>query len=171
MQSLKHNRVLIGLGSNLGDPAFNLKQALALLKERLAAELVVSPVYRSEPVGLKEQPWFLNQVAYFSDNLQFGPIVILGILKEIETQMGRVPTVRFGPRLIDLDLLFYNNWVFESTNLVIPHPRFDQRSFVLLPLLDLEPGLVDPRSGVSLQQIWERNFKELAQCFKVNDDV
>ncbi len=168
MQSIKHNRVLIGLGSNLGDPGLNLKQAISLVKERLATELVVSPLYRSEPVGWKEQPWFFNQAVYFYDNLQLGPLAILRILKVIESEMGRLPTVRFGPRIIDLDLLFYENWVFEGSNLVIPHPRFDQRSFVLLPLLDLEPGIVDPRSGMALQDIWERNCKKLAGCFKVD---
>lgn len=169
MRSSKRNPVFIGLGSNLGDPAQNLKQALGLLEELLATELIISPVYRSEPVGVKEQPWFLNQVACFHDDLCLGPIAILGVLKEIETRMGRVPTVRFGPRLIDLDLLFYNDWVFESANLVIPHPRFAQRSFVLLPILDLEPDLVDPRSGNTMQQIWERNISQFSECFKVEN--
>lgn len=169
MRSLKHNRVLIGLGSNLGKPAQNLKQALRLLEERLATELVLSPVYRSEPVGLKEQPWFLNQAVCFDDDIQLGPMAILGVLKEIEIQMGRVPTVRFGPRLIDLDLLFYKNWVFESANLVIPHPRFTERSFALLPLLDLEPGLICPRSGMELRKIWERNLKEFTECYKIEN--
>jgi 2-amino-4-hydroxy-6-hydroxymethyldihydropteridine diphosphokinase len=146
MRSAKPNRVRIGLGANLGDPARNLRQAINLLEERLAAKLILSPVYRSEPVGVREQPWFLNQAAYFEDDLQLGPMAILKILKEIESQMGREPAVRFGPRLIDLDLLFYDDWVWESADLAIPHPRFSQRSFVILPLMDLEPGLVDPRS-------------------------
>lgn len=167
MPSLNHDRVWIGLGSNLGESVLNLQQALRLLEERLATELVASPVYRSEPVGLKEQPWFINQAAYFFDNLRLGPMAILEILKEIEAQMGRVPTVRFGPRLIDLDLVIYKNWVYESANLAIPHPRFTQRSFVLLPLLDLEPGLVDPRSGTTLKQMWELNSNELTKCYKV----
>ncbi len=169
MRSIKHNRVLIGLGSNLGDPAQNLKQAIGLLEELLATELTVSPVYRSEPVGVKEQPWFLNQVACFNDSLCLGPIALLGVLKGIETRMGRVPTVRFGPRLIDLDLLFYDDWVFENASLVIPHPRFDQRSFVLLPIMDLDPGLVDPRSGNTVRQIWERNVNRFSECFKVEN--
>ncbi len=169
MQSIKHNRVLIGFGSNLGEPTLNLKQAVYRLEEKLNVALVVSPVYRSEPVGVKEQPWFLNQAGYFTDNQQLGPVSILAALKEIEFQMGRVPTIRFGPRLIDLDLLFYDNWVFESANLIIPHPRFDQRSFVLLPLLDLEPEFVDPLSKMSLKQIWEQNSIKFTECFKVKD--
>ncbi|MGE5604094.1 MAG: 2-amino-4-hydroxy-6-hydroxymethyldihydropteridine diphosphokinase, partial [Bacteroidota bacterium] len=158
MRSAKPNRVRIGLGGNLGDPACNLKQAVNLLEERFGTKLVLSPVYRSEPVGVREQPWFLNQAAYFDDNLRLGPISILEIMKEIESQMGREPTVRFGPRLIDLDLLFYDDWVWEGADLIIPHPRFSQRSFVLLPLMDLEPDLVDPRSGKTLRQIWEQGI-------------
>lgn len=169
-QSLKHNRVWLGLGSNLGDPAQNLKQAVSLLEESFITKLVLSPLYRSEPVGVREQPWFLNQVAYFDDNLQLGPVAILNLLKKIEIHMGRVPTVRFGPRLIDLDLLFYNNWVWESANLVIPHPRFAQRSFVILPLLDLEPGLVDPRTGKTLRQIWKQGTDQFTECVKVEEE-
>ena len=168
-RSLERNRVWIGLGGNLGDPTLNLKQAVSLLEEHLATELVLSPLYRSEPVGVREQPWFLNQVAYFDDNLQLGPVAILKLLKEIEIHMGRVPTVRFGPRLIDLDLLFYENWVWESANLVIPHPRFAQRSFVILPLMDLEPDLVDPRSGKSLSQIRRQGIGQFMQCVKVEE--
>lgn len=169
MRSVKPSRVRIGLGGNLGDPAHNLKQAVNLLEERLGAKLVLSPVYRSEPVGVKEQPWFLNQAAYFDDNLRLGPMAILKILKEIESQMGREPTIRFGPRLIDLDLLFYDGWVWESADLVIPHPRFSQRSFVILPLMDLEPGLIDPRSGKTLRQIWEQGINQFTECVKVKD--
>lgn len=168
-QSLKRNRVWIGLGGNLGDPAQNLKQAVGLLEESLATKLVLSPLYRSEPVGVREQPWFLNQAAYFDDNLQLGPVAILKLLKEIEINMGRVSTIRFGPRLIDLDLLFYDNWVWESANLVIPHPRFAQRSFVILPLLDLEPGLVDPRTGKTLRQIWKQGNAQFTECVKQED--
>ncbi|NLW48136.1 MAG: 2-amino-4-hydroxy-6-hydroxymethyldihydropteridine diphosphokinase [Firmicutes bacterium] len=164
MQLVKRNLTFIGLGGNLGDPALNLKEAVRLLEEKLRVELTVSPIYRSEPVGVKEQPWFLNQAACFSDEECIGPLTILSILKEIETQMGRIPTVRFGPRLIDLDLLFYDNWVFNGANLVIPHPRFFERSFVLLPLLDLNPDFIDPRSQRTLQQIWEENSSSLTVC-------
>lgn len=169
MRSVKPNRVRIGLGGNLGDPARNLKQAANLLEERLGAKLVLSPVYRSEPVGVREQPWFLNQAAYFEDHPRLGPIAILKILKEIEAQMGREPTVRFGPRLIDLDLLFYDDWVWESADLAIPHPRFSQRSFVLLPLLDLEPDLADPRSRKTLRRIWEQGINQFTECVKVEE--
>lgn len=169
MRSTKPNRVRIGLGGNLGDPARNLKQAVNLLEIRLGAKLVLSPMYRSEPVGVREQPWFLNQAAYFDDHLRLGPMAILKILKEIESLMGREPTVRFGPRLIDLDLLFYDDWVWESADLAIPHPRFSQRSFVILPLMDLEPGLVDPRSGKTLRQIWEQGINQFTECVKVED--
>lgn len=168
MQLPKHNKTFIGLGGNLGEPASNLRQAVRLVEEKLGVKLICSPVYRSEPVGVKEQPWFLNQTAYFIDNDQIGPLAILSILKEIENQMGRVPTVRFGPRLIDLDLLFYDNWVFNGANLVIPHPRFFERSFVLLPLLDLDPDLVDPRSGKPLKEIWDQNRQSFTECFKVD---
>ncbi len=171
MRSVKPNRVRIGLGSNLSDPAHNLTQAVSLLEERFATRVVLSPVYRSEPVGVREQPWFLNQAVSFTDDSRLGPVAILKILKEIETQMGRTPTVRFGPRLIDLDLLFYDNWVWESADLVIPHPRFAQRSFVLLPLMDLEPGLADPRSGKTLRQIWEQGSAQFTECFKVENET
>jgi 2-amino-4-hydroxy-6-hydroxymethyldihydropteridine diphosphokinase len=164
MQLAKRNLIFIGLGGNLGEPASNLQKAARLLEEKLRVELTVSPVYRSEPVGVKEQPWFLNQAACFNDEECLGPLAILSTLKEIEMQMGRVPAVRFGPRLIDLDLLFYDNWVFNSANLVIPHPRFFERSFVLLPLLDLDPDFIDPRSQRNLRRIWEDNSGNLTEC-------
>jgi 2-amino-4-hydroxy-6-hydroxymethyldihydropteridine diphosphokinase len=159
------NRVYIGLGSNLGDPRANLAEAVRRIEIGFNCRFTVSSLYESEPVGMIDQPWFLNQAGYFeTDSKTPKPIKTLAILKAIEREMGREPGPRFGPRLIDLDLLFYRDWVFEGHELVIPHPRLTERSFVLMPLLELEQEIVHPVSGQLLKDILERESSRLTQC-------
>jgi 2-amino-4-hydroxy-6-hydroxymethyldihydropteridine diphosphokinase len=135
----------LGLGSNLDDPRTNLGRALSHL--RVLGEVDgVSRVYRSEPVGLRDQPEFLNVVVRLRTEL--APDALLDAVKDIERSMGRAPSVRFGPRRIDIDLLFYDDLVLESSRLTVPHPRMMDRAFVLRPLAELDPSLRDPRSGV-----------------------
>jgi len=101
-----------------------------------------SRVYETAPWGLVDQPDFLNQVWEATTTLT--PLDLLHHLKQVETELGRKPAVRYGPRLIDIDILLYSNLLFKSTELVIPHPRISERAFVLAPLADLEPDLVIP---------------------------
>jgi 2-amino-4-hydroxy-6-hydroxymethyldihydropteridine diphosphokinase len=165
----KNNLVFIGLGSNMGDCRHNLRDAITRLETVLKTQLTVSSVYRSEPVELIDQPWFLNQVACFEPSVDLIPSCLIHRIKEIETLMGRVPGPRYGPRAIDLDIIFFKNWVLESADLIIPHPKLDQRSFVLQPLVEMAPELIHPRLGISIVQLWKSRRDSLAFCEKINE--
>jgi 2-amino-4-hydroxy-6-hydroxymethyldihydropteridine diphosphokinase len=161
-----NNQAFVGLGGNLGNCHHNLKQAIELIGSYVNTEITASPVYRSEPVEVLDQPWFLNQVICFPIGNELSPLKLLQILKEIEFRIGRRPSFRYGPRLIDLDLLFYKNWVFECGELTIPHPKISERSFVLMPLAELEPTLVHPCFGKSIARIIADNAMTLSFCEK-----
>jgi len=163
------NEVYIGLGSNLGDSCANLAKAVFLLEKNLKVKAILSSIYRSEPVELVDQPWFYNQAALFQLDPELLPTGILQILKEIEKLLGREPGVRHGPRLIDLDLLVYQNWVFESSNLTVPHPKLEERSFVLQPLLEISPGLINPRTGKRLSETYTEKRGALSICQEYQD--
>ena len=143
-------KVYLGLGSNLGDRAANIKKALQLLESQMELT-AVSPLYETEPVGVKKQPLFLNAVCAGQTTL--APQALLEFVKGIEKKMGRTPTVRFGPRLIDIDILFYDDLVLETPTLQIPHPRLTRRAFVLVPLAQIAPHLVHPASGLTIREI------------------
>lgn len=136
--------VYIALGTNIGDRAENMQQALKELESIMQVE-ERSPIYETPPWGLVDQPDFLNQVV--RGETELSPVELIKALKEIESEMGRVPTIRYGPRLIDLDLLLYDDLVFETEKLSIPHPRMRGRAFVLVPLADLAPEIIHPVYG------------------------
>src|SRR5437879_5024555 len=139
--------VTLALGSNLGDRAENLRRVrLALAPDFVLG--VCSHVYETEPAYVLDQPRYYNQVCQATTTLS--PLAALQRLKALESQLGRVPSVRFGPRLIDLDLLFYDDQVLASPELVLPHPRLAERPFVLVPLAEIAPDLMHPQLGVSV---------------------
>ncbi len=145
--------IYLALGSNLGDRERNLEQA----RERMSSFvdiLRVSSIYETEPVGVKEQPRFLNQVLMGKTRL--APVDLLRRVKKIETEMGRTEGIRFGPRPIDIDILFYDRLIELSPILTIPHPRLSERAFVLVPLAEIAPDLVHPRMRVSIRTLLER---------------
>ncbi len=142
--------VYIALGGNLGDRAANLEAALAALGARVALR-DRSPVYETEPQYMAGQPRFLNMVVRGETDLDADGL--LRHLKELEKSLGRTGGVRYGPRLIDLDILFYGDAVIERPGLSIPHPRLGERAFVLRPLADIAPQLVHPVTGKTITRM------------------
>lgn len=143
----------LGLGSNLGDREANIASALKMLG-REARILKVSSLYETEPVGNKDRPWFLNCVCSVETDLS--PQTLLELAKTMERNLGRKRTPPFGPRLIDIDILFYDDLILDSPDLTIPHPRLAERAFVLVPLKEMAPGLVHPLSGLTIEELSER---------------
>lgn len=143
--------VFIGLGSNLGNRRENLRYALTELKKQGIQIAKVSAVYETEPWGVKEQPPFLNLVLQCKTVLK--PLELLRRLKEIERTVGRKETFRWGPRVIDLDILYYGKSIINEPELVVPHPHLKQRAFVLKPLSDIAPDFKDPVTGLSVAEM------------------
>ncbi len=141
---MMNKTAFISLGSNLGDTFLNLSHALTYIKKiPNVLSIQSSSVYLTEPLGLKEQPWFANQVAKVTLT-DVTPISFLRELLKIEKFLGRKREIRWGPRTIDLDLLLFDKEIIESEELTLPHPRLTHRAFVLIPLLEIEPEAVLP---------------------------
>lgn len=144
-------RAFVGLGSNLGDREALIRAALDELARLPQTQLVrASSLYDTEPVGETDQPNFLNAVAEIDTDLPARQL--LWNLLLIEKRLGRVRTHRWGPRTIDLDLLLYGELALEEPDLRVPHPELIRRSFVLVPLVELDPSLVHPETGETLLQ-------------------
>ena len=140
------NRAYVALGGNIGDPKATLLAAFAALANIPECRLArCSSLYRTAPVGLHNQPDFINAVALLETTL--APEALLDALFDIEARFGRVRRDRNGPRSLDLDLLLYNDAEIDLPRLTLPHPRLHLRAFVLLPLAELAPGLKIPRRG------------------------
>ncbi|MBS1251352.1 MAG: Bifunctional folate synthesis protein [Anaerolineales bacterium] len=136
--------VYLGLGSNQGDRLENIKKALRMLESQVNVQSV-SSVYETEPWGVKDQPWFLNIACSAEGDL--APHALLDFLKDIERRLGRQQAVRYGPRRIDIDILFYEDQIVRHPELQIPHPQLGERAFVLRPLAEIAPGLQHPETG------------------------
>lgn len=143
-------RAFIALGSNLGDRPVNLAQAISILK-RFSTIGRRSPIYETEPMYVSDQPMFLNMVVEIETELT--PRELLTSLKAAEKQLGREGGVRYGPRLIDLDILFYEDQVVNEPHLKIPHPHLAERVYVLKPLCDIAPHLIHPVSGSTMDKL------------------
>lgn len=142
--------VYLALGANLGDRLANLRAVLAVLPPNVEL-LAQSPIYETPPWGVTDQPAFLNMVV--RGQTQLPPHELLKQLKSLETTLGRIPGIRYGPRLIDIDILFYDDLLLDTPELTIPHPRLHERAFVLVPLADLEPALIHPGMGKSVRAL------------------
>lgn len=142
--------VYLALGSNLGNRLANLKNAVSNLTPQMNVKKR-SPVYETPPWGFKDQSAFLNQVVMVETYLE--PEELLGHLKRLETALGRVENFQNGPRIIDMDILFFDDAIFDSRLLVIPHPRLHQRAFVLVPLNDIAPDLTHPLLDKSISEL------------------
>ena len=140
------NTAFIALGANLGDPAATVRAAFAALAELPQSRLVrSSSLYRTTPVGITEQPEFINAAAALETTL--APEALLDALFDIETRFGRQRAERNGPRTLDLDLLLYADLELDLPRLTLPHPRLHLRAFVLQPLAEIAPDLHLPRRG------------------------
>jgi len=133
--------VYLALGTNLGDRPANLRAAIDALPPHVRV-LAESPVYETPPWGVTDQPAFLNMA--LKGETYLAPSALLTHLKHLETQLGRTPSIRYGPRQIDMDILFYDDMRLDTPELTIPHPRLHERTFVLVPLSDIAPDLVHP---------------------------
>ena len=143
-------RVYLGLGSNLGDRRGRLLEALERLEAHVKLE-VCSSIYETEPWGYVEQPRFLNAVCGGETDLT--PEELLGAVKTVETEMGREPIFRYGPRAIDIDILLYDAALIEQENFSVPHPHLHERDFVLAPLNEIAPEAVHPRLGKTIEAL------------------
>lgn len=151
-------RVYLGLGANLGDREANIHMALSLIASEGNVVCCVSPLYETEPWGIREQPLFLNAACLIETRR--GPHALLDALQGIEGKLGRVPGVRNGPRPIDLDILLYGYLRIATPRLVVPHPGMLQRMTVLVPLCDIAPSLRHPITGRTMR--W--HLRELGPC-------
>lgn len=140
----------LSLGSNIGDRRQNLDSALTALAQRLTI-VSCSPVYETAPWGATDQAHYLNLCAAAQTSLS--PRELLHFIKETEKQLGRLPARRWGPRLIDIDILFYDDWIVNEPDLVIPHRHLSERAFVLVPLADIAPEFVDPVTQKSVAEL------------------
>ena len=144
-------KIYLGLGSNLGEREKMLAEAVRALDSPQLRILRLSPVYETEPVCAAGQSWFLNLVAEAETDLF--PLQLLQRAGKVEAQLKRRRLAPNGPRTIDIDILLFGNFVVDADSLVIPHPRFRERRFVLAPLADLAPHLRDPVTGKSIREL------------------
>lgn len=142
--------IFLALGTNLGDRFENLETAINSLPPDILVQKR-SSVYETPPWGFEDQPAYLNMVLQAETG--FSPWKLLKTLKKLEGGMGRKHTFRYGPRLIDIDILFYDQMNLEQSGLVIPHPRIAERAFVLVPMAEIAPNFVHPVLQVSIQDL------------------
>lgn len=154
-------QVYLSLGSNVGDREANLRQGIAALPAAGARITKISSFYETEPVDLREQPWFLNCVV--EGETDVAALELLRALRDIESRMGSRKLVAKGPRLIDMDILLYGLETFDTPELQVPHPRMLLRRFVLVPLAEIAPGFRHPA--------WTKAAAELAAASTDRSEV
>ena len=133
----------IGIGTNLGDRLANIKRAIEYFKaEEEINAIVLSNLYETEPVGYRDQPEFINGVIELKTSFSLQNLFIF--LKNVEKKMGRIKTFKYGPRIIDLDILFYDDVIYSDLDIIVPHPHLKNRAFVLYPLAELCENYIHP---------------------------
>lgn len=152
-QKFSDKNLYLLLGSNLGDKATLLKKAQDLLKERIGVLEIKSSIYETEPWGNTQQPSFWNQVLQMRTS--FEALEILKITQSIELEMGRIPSERWGSRLIDIDILYLEQQVINLPTLQIPHPQIHHRRFTLEPLVEIAPNFLHPIVSKTQRELLE----------------
>ena len=154
------HQVYLSVGSNLGDPMRNCCHGIELLSNNHHIAMITrSPFYKTQPVDYLDQAWFINAALRFKTDLS--PFELLLKTQAIQHQIGRKKDgVRFGPRILDLDIIFYDDQLIDTPNLVVPHPRAHERLFVLQPICDIDPQVVHPGFGQTVQTILNQIPKE-----------
>ncbi|MGQ9456463.1 MAG: 2-amino-4-hydroxy-6-hydroxymethyldihydropteridine diphosphokinase [Armatimonadota bacterium] len=160
----------LSLGSNVGDRLANLREAVLRLNSEDGCWVVaLSSIYETEPVGFKDQPDFLNMVVCI--NTLLDAVSLLSHCQSIENEMGRVRTVRWGPRVIDIDILLYENENIKIGELVLPHPKMLRRGFVMIPLAEIAPD-VEVAPGLTAAMAVEHSaFRGVRYFGRLMDDA
>ena len=158
---MKIHSAYIGAGSNIGDKLSNCRNGIASLAKTQNTQIIKwSKFYRTEPVDYKKQDWFINCVVKIETGLD--PVQLITELKSIEYDAGRTDdTVRFGPRILDLDILLFDDLNMNSSGLIIPHPRMHKRRFVLKPMCDIDPSIVHP--------VFKKEMRDLLAALDENE--
>ncbi len=150
-------KVVIGLGTNIGDRLDNLKTAISLLTPKLINPSIQSSIYETSPWGVINQPMFLNMVIIGETN--YSPSYLISEFKKIEKFMGRKPNTRHGPRLIDIDLVAYGEEVYRKNGIIVPQIKLEEREFVLIPFKELWPSWRHPEFKLSVNEMLENLSK------------
>ena len=170
-QSDQMNIAYISIGSNMGEKLENCRNGLAALDE--TEKIIIedlSEFYMTEPMEYTDQPWFVNAAARINTTLD--PFDLLKTLKSLEVELGRVASsLRYGPRILDFDIIFYNDVILETPGLIIPHPRMHHREFVLRPICDLAPDLMHPALKKSSRQLLDELAAENQKCIRMEEMV
>lgn len=165
----KKHIAYIAVGANLGDRAAACRQGAQMLAQRPDIRIFAhSPYYETAPMGYEDQPWFVNAV--FGVETGLDPGQLLARLKDVENRAGRVRgEIRFGPRQLDLDLIFYEDQIIETPDLVVPHPRMHERAFVLRPLADIAAERIHPRLGRPVRDLLNDPAVAGQKCVLLNE--
>jgi len=155
------------LGSNIPDQRFYLSEALRELQTLLGDPISFSSLYRTEPWGEKDQKWFLNQVVVFKE-YRSDPLTLLGKLKEIEHHIGRTNSKKWGPREIDIDILYNGETIFNHPEVKIPHPLIQERKFTLIPLVEVAPDKIHPGLQKT-QKVLLKECNDLSEVITFSD--
>ena len=161
----------ISTGSNMGEKQDNCRNALFALDQTDTVTVEsISRFYLTEPMEYSDQPWFVNAAAKIRTSL--APVDLLAMLKTFEIKFGREDSgIRFGPRPLDFDIIFFNDRIIDTEQLIVPHPRMHNREFVLRPINDLAPDLIHPAFNKSVRQLLGELSVQNQQCFLMDEAV